>query len=122
MSIAAPQQSALLLDCGYVDLQKQNYKALYLQGRMQMHHRSQSTKALPVKNRMSVCQRAAWKGHSKMENEYYLPPEINAVLKTCYQDNQMPGNLRLLLHKHVPKDVVANESTDKQKSPRTEWL
>jgi len=57
-----------------------------------------------------------------MENEYYLPSGINAVLKTCYQDKQIPGNLRLLLHKHVPKDVIANEATDKQKSPRTEWL
>src|SRR5712692_3653942 len=57
-----------------------------------------------------------------MENEYYLPSGINAVLKTCYQDKQIPGNLRLLLHKHVPKDVIANKATDKQKSPRTEWL
>lgn len=65
-----------------------------------------------------------------MENEYYLPSEINAVLKTCYQDDQIPRNLRLLLHKHVPIDVIANKSmgkqssskTDKQKSPRTEWL
>jgi CRISPR-associated protein Cmr6 len=65
-----------------------------------------------------------------VENEYYLPPEINVVLKTCYQDKQIPSNLRLLLHKHVPTDVVANESTDKlsspktdkQINPRTEWL
>src|SRR5712692_1443023 len=56
-----------------------------------------------------------------MENEYYLPREMDTVLKTCYQGNQIPGNLRLLLHKHVPVRVI-EKPTEKQGNAKTVWL
>lgn len=54
-----------------------------------------------------------------MDNKYYLPREIDAVLQTCYPGDLIPenSNLRLLLHKHVPKDVIINKAGD-----RTAWL
>jgi CRISPR type III-B/RAMP module RAMP protein Cmr6 len=53
-----------------------------------------------------------------MDNKYYLPPEMSAVLEACYQGNYIPGNLRLLLHKHAPVRVI-EKPTEKQDSAKT---
>lgn len=69
-----------------------------------------------------------------MENKYYLPATMGETLEKCYKPyhraHRFPANLRLLLHKHVPIEVIANESKDdqdsskkdKEKNPKTEWL
>ncbi len=56
-----------------------------------------------------------------MDNKYYLPPEMSRVLEACYQGNYIPGNLRLLLHKHVPTRVI-EKSEEKQNNAKTIWL
>lgn len=56
-----------------------------------------------------------------MDNKYYLPSEMSTVLEACYRDNQIPSNLRLLLHKHVPVRVI-EKSVEKQDNAKTAWL
>jgi CRISPR type III-B/RAMP module RAMP protein Cmr6 len=53
-----------------------------------------------------------------MSNKYYLPQKMSRVLEKCYQDNHIPDNLRLLLHKHVPVRVI-EKPEEKQDSAKT---
>lgn len=57
-----------------------------------------------------------------MENNYYLPREMNAVLRKCYRDNQVSDNLRLLLHKHVPVSVIEKPLENAKSNAKTVWL
>lgn len=56
-----------------------------------------------------------------MDTKYFLPSEMSKVLEACYQGNQIPANLRLLLHKHVPAHVI-EKSEEKKNNAKTVWL